>query len=216
MQSDQSLGQSVPLHLGVASSHKAVTRLQYPEMPTKISPTIYLFIYLIALLLHRLQILAGFPQQHNVNYCGPTMDHTSLESSDNVALASTEFDDLAQVLKSNEMFEFDLDKQVVPHRCVKGNLRKNLGYWESIGTDRFILDVIEFGYKLPFTEPTVSVVLKNNKSASKHTEFVAGALDDLHKTGRIVQCPLPEKKGFTSSQSTFWSFNCTAHLYKIA
>jgi hypothetical protein len=32
-----------------------------------------LFIYLITLPLLKLQILAGFPQQHNANYCGPNV-----------------------------------------------------------------------------------------------------------------------------------------------
>ena len=42
---------------------------------------ICLFIYLITLPLHILQFLAGTPQQHNANYCGP--NNRYLTNNDN-------------------------------------------------------------------------------------------------------------------------------------
>jgi len=47
---------------------------------------------------------------------------------------------------------------------VKGRLRVNVDYWESIGASQFILSVKE-GYKIPFYYTPTSVILHNNKSA---------------------------------------------------
>lgn len=60
----------------------------------------------------------------------------------------TQFDDLAKVLE--RVVNFEYEASVTPQPCVKGNLRNNVAFWESIGCNRFILDVIKCGYKLPF------------------------------------------------------------------
>ena len=73
-------------------------------------------------------------------------------------------------------FDFDLDhisldsyfaeyfegsSQVI----VKGRLKANISFWQSIGASKFILDTLSFGYKIPFSrEPTI-VFLNNNRSA---------------------------------------------------
>ena len=51
---------------------------------------------------------------------------------------------------------------------VKNRLKESLPFWKSINTCDFILDVIEFGYKIPFVNEPESVFLKNNKSALDH------------------------------------------------
>ena len=121
------------------------------------------------------------------------MHHSSTESSEVLASDVTEFKDLAEVLRNNDLFEFETQSNLP--LIVKSNLRRNLGFWESIGTDKFILDVIKFGYKLPFSDLPVPVALKNNKSALSHAPFVDEALADLRKTGHcplgIVQCQEP-------------------------
>ncbi len=101
----------------------------------------------------------------------------------------TEFEDLAEVLRNNDLFECETHSNLP--LLVKGKLRRNLGFWERIGTDRLILVVIKFGCKLPFSDLPVPVELKNNKSALSHAPFEDEALADLHKTGRVVQCQEP-------------------------
>ena len=60
-----------------------------------------------------------------------------------------EFNDLAQVLKYNEVYEFETESSKTA--SVKGNLKKHLGFWDSIGTPLFIRDTIENRYMLPCT-----------------------------------------------------------------
>ena len=74
---------------------------------------------------------------------------------------------------------------------VKGRLRINISYWESIGTSQFILNVIRDGYKIPFYYTPSSVHLLNNKSALHNAEFVASAITELLKVGSVVECQSP-------------------------
>ena len=74
---------------------------------------------------------------------------------------------------------------------VKGRLRVNISYWESIGTSQFILNVIRDGYKIPFYYTPSSVHLLNNKSALHNAEFVASAITELLKVGSVVECQSP-------------------------
>ena len=73
---------------------------------------------------------------------------------------------------------------------VKGRLRVNISYWESIGTSQFILNVIRDGYKIPFYYTPSSVHLLNNKSALHNAKFVASAITEL-KVGSVVECQSP-------------------------
>ena len=58
----------------------------------------------------------------------------------------TQFDDLAKVLELDVNFEYDAS--ATPQPCVKGNLRKNVAFWESIECNKFVLGAIKRGYKL--------------------------------------------------------------------
>ena len=66
-----------------------------------------------------------------------------------------------------------------PIQNVKGNLRKQIQFWREIGTSKFILKVIEEGYKLPFKTIPVAAVLKINNSAKCHQQFVQEAIAEL-------------------------------------
>ena len=74
---------------------------------------------------------------------------------------------------------------------VKGRLRANFQFWESIGASHFVLSVIREGYKIPFYYTPTSVFLPNNKSALHNADFVLGAITELLKVGSVVQCPCP-------------------------
>ena len=66
---------------------------------------------------------------------------------------------------------------------MKGRLRANVQFWESIGASHFVLSVIREGYKIPFYYTPTSVFLSNNN--------YLGAITALLKVGSVVQCPCP-------------------------
>ena len=47
---------------------------------------------------------------------------------------------------THDFYEYENGKK---HMIVKGRLKKHLSFWSEIGTNDFILDVIENGYKIP-------------------------------------------------------------------
>ena len=102
--------------------------------------------------------------------------------------------DIAQVHCENESFEFELSNHDHPP-CVrfnvKGNLRKNLEFWQRIGTPNFILNVIERGYMLPFLSLPEPAVFKNNRSSLTHADFVEEAIRELVESGRVVEANVP-------------------------
>ena len=71
---------------------------------------------------------------------------------------------------------------------VKGRLRKNISFWESINTNSYILDVIHNGYKIPFYTLPERNHSENNKSALKEKLFVNEAIIDLINRGLVVKC----------------------------
>ena len=76
----------------------------------------------------------------------------------------------------------------VPIVKVKGNLKRNVAFWEHIGPSRFILDTILYGYKIPciYTPPAAN--FGNNRSAIQHRKFVEQAISDLLMAGSVVEC----------------------------
>ena len=100
--------------------------------------------------------------------------------------------DIAQVHCDSELFEFELSTSS-PSVNVKGNLRKQFGFWKRIGAPSFILNVIERGYLLPFVSFPESAVFKNNRSSLSHAEFVEEAIQDLVESGRVVQTKVPPR-----------------------
>ena len=54
---------------------------------------------------------------------------------------------------------------------VKGRLKKNLEYWKGIGANKFILDTIESGYKIPFIETPKPAEFPNNRSAKSFAKL---------------------------------------------
>ena len=82
-------------------------------------------------------------------------------------------------------FEYEQGESCI---LVKGRLKKHIQFWKDIGTNNFILDVIQNGYKIPFFTTPPSVCLYNNQSAMKESEFVVEAINDLVIKGLVVEC----------------------------
>ena len=68
---------------------------------------------------------------------------------------------------------------------MKGNLKENLVFWEFLGASSFILNVIKFGYRLPFWDVPPAYYSKNNLSA--FNEFVESSIAELLESERIKQ-----------------------------
>ena len=121
----------------------------------------------------------------------PLMDsHTKIlqttDPSSEITEDVTVCNDLAQVHICSEQYEFQKSSSTQVN--VKGNLKKHLRFWKDVGAPQFILNVIESGYKLPFTSIPASVNIRNNRSARLHAQFVEDAINELCQSGRVVEC----------------------------
>ena len=58
-------------------------------------------------------------------------------------------------------------------------MRKSIQFWREIDAPRFIVDTIEFGYKLPLLQNPPPFVATNNNSALRESEFVESAISEL-------------------------------------
>ena len=101
-----------------------------------------------------------------------------------------EVSDIAQVHCENDLFEFELTDHP-PLENVKGNLRRKLEFWKRIGTLKFILNVIERGYMLPFLSLPEPAVFRNNRSSLAHAKFVEDAIRELVESGRVIEVVVP-------------------------
>jgi len=70
---------------------------------------------------------------------------------------------------------------------VKGRLKENILFWESIGASEWVLDIIREGYKIPFVSTPMSAFSGNNKSAFEETEFVTDSITKLLKNGSVKE-----------------------------
>ncbi len=74
---------------------------------------------------------------------------------------------------------------------VFGSLKRNYGFWESMGASEFILSVIREGYKIPFEEIPPSFQLRNNCSALRHQSFVSQEISSHLEDGFVREVEHP-------------------------
>ena len=108
------------------------------------------------------------------------MENREQTSSTDELLKVTEFN-----LKSFEFEQYTAPYVKDKTLNIKGSLKRHISFWKTTGTPRFILDVIERGYKLPFDTLPESVHFRNNKSAETHAAFVDEAISELVNSGRV-------------------------------
>ena len=65
---------------------------------------------------------------------------------------------------------------------VAGNIHKAGQFWhQALDASKFVLDIIDHGYRLPFAIPCPPFLAKNNASSLNHKDFVAEAINKLVK-----------------------------------
>ena len=70
---------------------------------------------------------------------------------------------------------------------VQGRLKDRIDYWDKIGTNPSVLQIIRSGYKIPFLSEPRAAQFKNNMPALKHVGFVEEAVLELLQSRRIVE-----------------------------
>lgn len=60
---------------------------------------------------------------------------------------------------------------------MKGRLRCAFEFWKDIHAPQFILDVFEFGYKVPLLQIPTPFTTRNNSSALEQSAFVQNAIN---------------------------------------
>ena len=98
-------------------------------------------------------------------------------------------DDLCVGERGRENFDFrsDDDHSVFSLPSVKGRLVKSVNYWRSIGAPRFVLNIINGGYKIPFITAPPRYKFRNNASARKEPDFVTEAVLGLLHDNRVEE-----------------------------
>jgi hypothetical protein len=77
-------------------------------------------------------------------------------------------------------------------KSVRGGLSKSSDYWKNtLGASRFVQNIIDEGYKIPFESLPPPCFLDNNKSAKDHSDFVAEAITELLAGGYVEEHPCP-------------------------
>ena len=90
---------------------------------------------------------------------------------------------------TKDYFEYEqCDQDII----VRGRLRDNIEFWESIGAYDYVFDVIKFGYKISFYKKSHRQLLNNNRSAFSNTEFVFEANQTLLDRNLIESCEEPQ------------------------
>lgn len=87
-----------------------------------------------------------------------------------------EIQDIAQVRYLKGLFEFELGSCTVSN--AKGNLKRNVHFWETNGAPGFILNLIQQGYILPLERLPTPASFKNNKSAHFYPQFVEEVINE--------------------------------------
>ena len=128
------------------------------------------------------------------------MDH-SLEGSNNYLLPSEwEKDNFVNSVNSinsdvglSDVLFLDIENSGM-NSCtiVKGRLRQCISFWENIGANRWVLEIIREGYCLPFVDLLESMTFVNHQSAIREADLVAKEIDKLLQSGALVEVEVQE------------------------
>ena len=74
---------------------------------------------------------------------------------------------------------------------VKGRLKNHVEKWEQMGANKFVMDTIRHGYKIPFLRTPDKARFTNNRSALRNIAFVTSSIRELLLDGRIKKMGSP-------------------------
>ena len=74
---------------------------------------------------------------------------------------------------------------------VKGRLRSCIPYWEHLGANSVVLDILRGGYKIPLLSPPPTAYFENNRSALSERVFVDSEVIALLESGRVRELSAP-------------------------
>ena len=82
-----------------------------------------------------------------------------------------------QEIKDKCNFKFLVNSET---NSVKGKLKPELDFWsKTLKAPKYIIDIIKYGYFLPFIDIPEASFSKNNKSAFEDEEFVSESIREL-------------------------------------
>lgn len=97
--------------------------------------------------------------------------HRELQTNETV-----EYNSFISLFSSDNKSEFKISNT----KFRVGSLAENITFWrDTLHANAFVLNVVEFGYFIPFISIPTQVFLKNNASAYKHSSFVETAIESL-------------------------------------
>ena len=106
-----------------------------------------------------------------------------LHGSDLLRNIDDSVSDLLDFTVENDLIETATASCVV----VKGRLRENIAFWQSIGASNWLLRVIREGYCLPFVDLPDVKFFQNHMSTLCNAEFVSSEISKLVKSGVLVE-----------------------------
>ena len=83
---------------------------------------------------------------------------------------------------------------------VKGRLRECIAFWESIGANRWVLEIIREGYCLPFVDLLRSMTFLNHQSAIREADLVAEEIELVEVEAQDLRVCNPLGVVFNNSQ----------------
>ena len=66
-----------------------------------------------------------------------------------------------------------------------GSLKNCISKWKQATTSKYIVDVVQNGYRLPLREQPTKVCLRNNKSTRENLPFERSEVQNLLKKGIV-------------------------------
>lgn len=72
---------------------------------------------------------------------------------------------------------------------VRGGLQRCKEWWyNNLNLSKFVVNILECGYEIPFVKEPPRVYLNNNTSASSNPEFVIQAITELMRADCVMEC----------------------------
>ena len=93
---------------------------------------------------------------------------------------------------ADNYFEYEQNGGIQSIKVAR-RLRNHSAFWRSISPPDNILQVVLYGYVLPFISEPPTMFNKNNKSALNHSDFVTKAIQELCKLGTLEMTKIKPK-----------------------